>query len=150
MNLRSYLDQSGVQYQWLHHDMAYTAQELAQREHTSGRKVIKPVVVEADGQHLLCALPAAYQVDLERLREELHATAAKLADEQTMQQLFKDCELGAEPPIGGMFGLPTLMDESVEAQDEVTFQAGTHQDAVRMSVEDYMRITNPRVANFRR
>ena len=150
MNLRSYLDQSGVQYQWLHHDMAYTAQELAQREHTSGRKVIKPVVVEADGQHLLCALPAAYQVDLERLREELHATAAKLADEQTMQQLFKDCELGAEPPIGGMFGLPTLVDESVEAQDEVTFQAGTHQDAVRMSVEDYMRITNPRVANFRR
>ena len=150
MNLRSYLDQSGVQYQWLHHDMAYTAQELAQREHTSGRKVIKPVVVEADGQHLLCALPAAYQVDLERLREELHATDAKLADEQTMQQLFKDCELGAEPPIGGMFGLPTLMDESVEAQDEVTFQAGTHQDAVRMSVEDYMRITNPRVANFRR
>jgi len=150
MDLRSYLDQSGVKYQWLHHDMAYTAQELAQREHTSGRKVIKPVLVEADGKHLLCALPAAYQVDLERVRQQVNASEAKLADEQTMQQVFKDCDIGAEPPIGGMFGLPTLLDESIEAQDEVTFQAGTHQDAVRMSVDDYMRVAHPQVASFRR
>ncbi len=150
MNLRTYLDQSGVRYQWLHHDMAYTAQELAQREHTSGRKVLKPVVVEADGKPMLCALPASFQIDLERLREQLHAKATQLADEQTMQRLFSDCELGAEPPIGGIFGLPTLLEESVKAEDEVTFQAGTHQDAVRMSVKDYLRITQPQVASFRR
>jgi len=148
MDLRSYLDQSSVRYQWLHHDMAYTSQELAQREHTSGRKVIKPVVVEADGQYVLCALPAANHIDLERLRLELHTKEARLADEPTMSRLFKDCEVGAEPPIVGIFGLPTMMDESLKTQGEVTFQAGTHQDAVRMRIEDYVRLAQPRVASF--
>lgn len=150
MKLRSYLDESGARYQWLHHDMAYTAQELAQREHVSGRKVVKPVVVEADGQFVLCALPANYHVDLDRLRQELQAKETKLADEPTMSKLFADCELGAEPPIGQLFGMPTLLDDSLIDQDEVTFQAGTHQDAIRMPFDEYKRITQPRIVHFTR
>ena len=148
MNLRSYLDDMGVNYAWLHHDPAYTAQTLAMAEHISGKKVIKPVVVKADGQFVLCALPASYFVDIDQLRDELHAREASLANERELEQLFADCELGAEPPIGNLFGLPTIMDDSLAAQDQVTFQAGTHRDGVTMSVADYMRIAQPRVAHF--
>lgn len=150
MTLRSYLDQQGVRYEWLHHDTAYTAQDLAQREHTSGKKVIKPVLVEADGRFVLCALPAAYRVDLDRIREELNAEDARLADEPVLANLCTECEIGAEPPIGELFGIPTMMDESLSRQDEVLFQAGTHQDAVKMPFSDYIRITRPTVARFSR
>jgi Ala-tRNA(Pro) deacylase len=149
MDLRSYLDGMGVRYEWLHHDSdAYTAQDLAMMEHVSGKRVVKPVVVEADGQFVLCALPASCYIDMERLREELHANTAKLADEDALRGLFPDSELGAEPPIGRMYGMETIVDESLSKQDEVVLQAGTHRDAVRMSFGDYMRVARPRVVRF--
>lgn len=150
LDLRSYLERMGVRYMWSQHDTAYTAQDLAQQEHISGERVVKPVLVKADGQFVLCALPAAYYIDMERLCEELRASNAQLADESQLENLFSDCELGAEPPIGRLFGLPTIIDDSLIDELEVTFQAGTHQDAVTMSAADYIKLTQPMIGHFAR
>ncbi|HEV2295503.1 MAG TPA: YbaK/EbsC family protein [Tepidisphaeraceae bacterium] len=150
MKLQSYLDEMGINYRTSKHEEAYTAQDLAAAEHIPGRKVIKPVVVRADGEFVMCALPASYKVDLSELRQQLQCEEVQLADENALQQIFRDCELGAEPPIGRLYGLPTLMDESLFADDRVTFQAGTHSEAVTMSLADYRRVAQPEVAYFGR
>jgi Ala-tRNA(Pro) deacylase len=150
MNVQNYLDQMGVHYRLSRHDTTYTAQDLAAAEHVPGRKVIKPVVVKADGQFVMCALPASHRVDLDTLRQQLQVRACELAAESDLERIFPECELGAEPPIGRMFGLPTFMDESLFADDRVTFQAGTHQDAVTMTLADYRRVAMPEVAYFGR
>lgn len=148
MNLPSFLDELGVNYRLSRHQTTYTAQDLAAVEHIPGRKVIKPVVVKADGHFVMCALPASHRIDLETLRDQLQANDVQLADENEMTELFTDCELGAEPPIGRLFGMPTLMDESLFADDRVTFQAGTHTDSVTMTLADYRRVAKPEVAYF--
>ena len=150
MNLQSYLDEMGVHYRASKHEDAFTAQDLAAAEHIPGRKVIKPVVVRADGEFVMCALPASYKIDLSELRHQLQCEEVQLADEEAMRQIFGDCELGAEPPIGRLYGIPTLMDESLFADDRVTFQAGTHSDAITMSLADYRRVAQPEVAYFGR
>jgi Ala-tRNA(Pro) deacylase len=150
MNVQSFLDEIDVHYRLLSHNAAYTAQDLAQTEHIPGRQVIKPVVVKADGRFVMCALPASYRVDLEELCRQLEADSVHLADESSLQQLFPDCELGAEPPIGRLYGLVTLMDESLTADDRVTFQAGTHRDAVTMTLAEYRRAAQPEMAHFAR
>jgi Ala-tRNA(Pro) deacylase len=150
MYLQSFLDQMGANYRLLRHQATYTAQDLAAIEHIPGRQVIKSVIVRADGQFVLCALPACYRVDLGELRQQLEAQDVELADEQSLRRLFPDCELGAEPPIGRMFGLSTLMDESLVADDRVTFQAGTHNDAVTMTLAEYRRVAQPEMAHFAR
>ncbi len=150
MTLQSFLDEMGAQYRLLHHQPAYTAQDLATVEHIPGRKVIKSVVVRADGQFILCALPACYRIDLDELRQQLQAGDIHIADEQSLNRLFPDCELGAEPPIGRMYGLSTLMDESLVTDDRVTFQAGTHSDAVTMTLAEYRRVAQPEMAHFAR
>jgi Ala-tRNA(Pro) deacylase len=147
-SLISYLDDQGVHYRVSRHPDTFTSQELAQVEHVSGNKVIKPVVVNADGQFVLCALPASYWVDINELREQLGVKSVELADEPTLQELFPDCELGAEPPIGRLWGLQTLMDESLLRDDVVTFQAGRHDSAVTMPLADNRRIAQPEVAHF--
>ena len=148
MNLQSYLDEHGVNYRLSHHEPAYTSQDLAAIEHMSGKKVIKPVVVRADGQWVMCALPASYRVDLGELRNQLRADEVSLADEKAMEHLFPGSELGAEPPIGKLFGMTTLMDESLTSADMVMFQAGTHTDSVTMSLAEYRRIANAEIAHF--
>ena len=150
MNLQSYLDEQGVHYRLSHHPPAFTSQDLAAAEHISGRKVIKPVVVRADGQWFMCALPASHRIDLQELREQLRADDVTLADEQILARLCPDCELGAEPPIGKLFGMPTLMDESLVQDDTVTFQAGTHTDSVTMPLAEYRHISGAEIAHFGR
>ena len=150
MNLPSFLDDQGVNYRLSHHADTYTSQDLAQCEHISGRHVVKPVLVKADGQFVLCALPASYKVDLMELRDQLRAKEVYLADESQLQQCFPDCQLGAAPPIGRIWGLPTLMDESLTCGDHVTFQAGTHDQAVTMTLAEYRRIAQPEMAHFAR
>lgn len=150
MDLKSFLDERGFRYQWSMHPDAYSAQALAAREHVPGHQVVKPVLVSADGEFVLCALPASHKIDLEELRRELGATEMRLANEEDLSQVCADCELGAEPPIGWIFGLPTLIDESLFDDRRVTFQAGTHRDAVTMSFLDYYRLAQPVVGHFGR
>lgn len=150
MRLQNYLDQQGVNYRLSHHDPIYRSQDLAAVEHVPGRNVIKPVVVRADGQWVMCALPASYRVDLNELRDQLNADQVTLADEEALGRLFPGCELGAEPPIGKLFGMPTLMDESLTADDTVMFQAGTHTDAVTMTLAEYRRVADAEIAHFGR
>lgn len=150
MNLQSYLDDMGASYRVSRHPIAYTAQDLAAAEHVPGRQVIKPVVVKADGRFVMCALPASYRIDLDALRAQLQAHEVSLAEEVKLADLFPGCELGAEPPIGRLFGLPMLMDESITADDRVTFQAGTHSDAVTMSLAEFRRVAQPEIAYFGR
>jgi Ala-tRNA(Pro) deacylase len=150
MNLQSFLDGLGVSYRVSHHPTTYTAQMLAEIEHVPGRKVIKPVVVRADGEFVMCALPACYRIDLGELKDQLQASEVRIVGEPELTELFPDCEPGAAPPVGRLYGMTTLMDESLTADDRVTFQAGTHQDAVTMSLAEYRRAAQPEIAHFGR
>ncbi|HEY7120078.1 MAG TPA: YbaK/EbsC family protein [Tepidisphaeraceae bacterium] len=148
MDLQSYLDRFNVRYHVTEHPVAYTAQALAEAEHVSGYQVIKPVLIECDGQMILCAVPACGRVDLEALRDNLDADYVRLASEDALKEVFRGCEVGAEPPIGALFGLPTIADESLLGQRKVTFQAGNHHEAVTMSMDDYRRLAQPGIGRF--
>lgn len=150
MNLQTFLDEQGVAYRSSRHDTAFTASTLAQAEHVPGRRVIKPVIVNADGQFVMCALPASHKIDFEELKRQLEASYVSMVTEEKLAELFPDCEIGAEPPIGRLYGMTTLMDESLTADDRVMFQAGTHRDAVTMTLADYRRVAQPEIAYFGR
>ena len=148
MKLQDYLDDLGVAYRLSTHGSAYTSQDLAAREHVPGQQVVKPVVVMIDSRPYLCALPATHRIDLQRLREQFNASEVSLADEQKLNEIFPDCELGAEPPIGKLYGIPTVMDLALAQDDQVTFQAGNHTTAITMSMRDFRRIAEPEIASF--
>jgi Ala-tRNA(Pro) deacylase len=148
MDLKAHLDQVGCRYSWSRHGDAFTARGLAQREHVAPDHVIKPVLINVDGEFVLCALPASHRIDMQLLRMELGAEETRLANEEELKTLCGDCEVGAEPPIGWLFGLPTFMDESLFDDGQVTFQAGTHREAVTMSFMDYYRLAKPCVGHF--
>ena len=149
MEVVEYLQNSGVRYQMSEHLPVYSAQGLAAAEHESGKFVAKPVIVKADGRFLMCVLQANGRIDLEKLRSQLDANSVALADEQDFEGLFPGCELGAEPPFGNLFNLPTMMDRTLEKDDHILFQAGTHAKAARLNMADYHNLVHPRVLDLR-
>jgi Ala-tRNA(Pro) deacylase len=148
MKVTEFLEQKGVHYELREHRPSFTSQEMAAEEHEPGRFVAKPVIVKADGKFYMCVLAAPYKVDLEMLKQQLGAKQTALAGEKEMAKIFGDCALGAEPPFGNLYDLPTLMDKSLEDDDHLVFQGGTHEKAVRMSMADYRKLVKPRLLSF--
>lgn len=148
MNVVDYLTEHGIKFEVTEHRPAYTAAELASSEHVLRLQVAKPVIVKADRIYYMCVLPACFMIDLDALRRDLDAEKVVLATEEEMSELFEDCQLGAEPPVGNLYGLPTLMDRTLESDKYIVFQAGTHAKAVRMLMGDYKNLTKPYVIDF--
>ena len=148
MQVTEFLDKSGVQYEVTKHEPAFTAQQMAAIEHEPGKFVAKPVIVKADGKYVMCVLSASHKIDLRALKEQLKAKSIELAEENQMGELFGDCELGAEPPFGNLYDMPTIMDKALEDDDHITFQAGSHEKAIRMSMDDYRKLVEPQVLEF--
>ena len=146
--VKDFLDKNGVKYEQYKHRQAFTAQGVAQEQHVSGKLVAKVVVVKAGGQHALAVLPAHCKVDLQKIREVTGGTDATLASEDELARLFPDCELGAMPPFGNLYNLCTYVDVSLERDEEIFFQAGTHVDTIKMKYADFSRLVQPKVADF--
>ncbi|MBI3662050.1 MAG: YbaK/EbsC family protein [Acidobacteria bacterium] len=145
--LKTYLDENKVHYTLMSHSPAYTAQAAAATLHVPGKELAKTVVVTTGDQTALAVLPASFHVNLKKFGELL-GKPARLASEQEFINLFPDCELGAMPPFGQLYKLTVFADRSLEADEEIVFNAGTHRDAIRMNYADFKRLAAPRVADF--
>lgn len=143
--LLSFLDERQVSYELIHHRLDYTAQETAADTHTPGRDFAKTVMLDMPGGHAMVVLPALYKVDLERVRQGLGTRQVRLSDEETMRALCPDCDVGAEPPFGNLYDIPVYVDPSLTSDEYITFNAGTHEDAVRMRYGDYERLVAPTI-----
>lgn len=149
MSVLEYLDEQGCAFKVTEHKPVFTAGQLATVEHVTPRKVAKPVVVRADNKHFyLCVLPADRKVSLYALEQYLNAQTVRLATEDEMQAIFADADLGAEPPIGLLYNMTTLMDRSLARDKEIVFQAGSHERAVWMTMAEYKRLAKPTILKF--
>jgi Ala-tRNA(Pro) deacylase len=142
--LRDLLDAGGVNYTVLTHPPAVTSGDGAD---TPRHHVANVVVVQHAGKLALAVLSANSRVDLERLGAALRGEVV-LASEGECRMAFPDCEPGAMPPFGALYGIRTWVDESLTRDRQIAFHAGTHADTFRMSFEDYQRLAAPIVLWF--
>jgi Ala-tRNA(Pro) deacylase len=148
IRFQRYLDDRRIPYQMLPHAEAFTAPETAAALHVPGKEVTKTVIVKAGGRYLMMVLPAHERVDLAKVARLLNVNTVRLATESEMQRLFPDCEVGAEPPFGNLYGVEEYVDHSVLEDREVICPAGTHHEAIRMRMNEFMQLTHPTIADF--
>lgn len=145
--LRELLKVRGAAFEELAHPPALTARRTARSPRPAGRELARVVVVRHGGALSFAVLPAHARIDLERLGAALRDEVS-LADEPEIAAAFPDCEPGALPPFGVLYGLKTYLDESLTHDRHIVFNAGTHAEAIRMAFEDYRRVAAPVVLWF--
>lgn len=148
--LKEYLDREHVYYNVLPHREAYRAAVLAEVLQTPVKEMAKVVILKVDDRFVMTVLPAGLHVDLHRLRDVLMTNHVRLATEQEFKGLFPDCELGAMPPFGPLYGLPVYVDRSLTEDEYIVFEAGTHSEAIRMRYWDFATLVFPVVEEFHR
>ena len=144
--LKQFLDGFGVKYEVLPHAPTYTAQETAQATHVSGVELAKTVIVRIDGKTVMAVVPATHHVDLDLLRRTASAMEVDLVPEHEFEQLFAECEPGAMPPFGNLYGMDVYVAKALSEDKEIVFNAGSHTEAIRISYADYDRLVSPKVA----
>lgn len=146
--LKDYLDREKVPYKVLTHEETFTASKLAQALHVPGKEVAKVVALKVGERFVMAVLPANWKVDLKQLISLFQTPHARLATEEEVGGLFPDCELGAVPPFGNLYGLEVYVDRVLTEDEEIVFQAGTHHEAVQLRYQDFANLVHPQVAEF--
>lgn len=146
--LKNYLKAQKVSYKGVSHPKRFTAQEIAQAEHAPGREVAKAVIVKAKGRDWMVVTPADSMIDLLKLSAVLETDDIRVEEEREFAPLFPECELGAMPPIGKLYGMNTFVDESFLKNREIFFNGGDHKESIVMPVSEYIRIAEAEIADF--
>jgi Ala-tRNA(Pro) deacylase len=146
--LKAYLDENRVRYITIQHSVAFTSQEVAAKMHIHGWELAKTTILKADGKFVMAVLPAPCKVNLDRLRRETGAKSVVVAAEEEFRSLFPECELGAMPPFGNLYGVPVYVEEQLAEDESIVFNAGTHTEALRMDYKDFARLVKPKVMSF--
>ena len=146
--LKAFLDSRGIRYVAINHSRAFTAAEVAESVHVKGRDFAKTVIVKIDGALAMIVLPANRRIVLHDLREWLANPHLRLATESEFRGAFPDCEVGAMPPFGNLYGMPVYVAASLVDEPEIAFNAGTHSEVIKLAYEDFEQLVQPLVIDF--
>jgi Ala-tRNA(Pro) deacylase len=141
--LKEFLDENDVKFVSLSHSQAFTAQEIAAAAHVPGKELAKVVMVKLDGELAMAVLSAPDQVSVSRLQEMTGAKDVAIASEEDFADLFPGCELGAMPPFGNLWDLDVFVDQRLREDEEITFNAGSHTELLKLSYTDFERLVSP-------
>jgi len=147
-DLLHYLDSNKVDYQVVEHEPAFSAHEVAVATHIPESEIAKAVLLHIDDHFWMAVLRADQRINQQLIKRAFGAKHVRLSHEEDLALKFPDCQLGAMPPFGNLYGLPVLVEESLAEDEDILFNACTHTKAVRMKFKDFRRLVKPVIAGF--
>ena len=143
--LKEFLDSQHVQYVSVQHSTAFTAPEIAHRAHIKGDQLAKTVIISMDGDLAMVVMSACHRIRWDRFCQAMGTDFVTLAVEEEFASRFPDCEIGAMPPFGNLFGMPVFIHDFLSRQPEIAFSAGSHSEIIKMNYQDYDDLVKPMV-----
>jgi Ala-tRNA(Pro) deacylase len=147
MQVVEFLAKQQVAFEPVLHPPAYTANKLAKYLRISGRQVAKAILLYTSDGFTLAILPATHRINFNLLNEALDGPV-RLASAQEITWIFRDCEWGVVSPFGMLYGLRTLLEDSISSDATMVFETQLRAEAIRLKCGDYERLECPRRLRF--
>jgi Ala-tRNA(Pro) deacylase len=141
--LTEFLDSKHAKYVTIKHSPAFTAQEIAASARIPGKQLAKTVVMKMDGELAMVVLPASSHVRVQALKEALGSREIEVAEEREFKDEFPDCEIGAMPPFGNLYGMKVFVSQELREDEEIAFNAGSHTELIRLRYADFEALVKP-------
>ena len=146
--LKAFLDKNNVKYVIIQHSIAYTASEIAALAHVPGKELAKTVIITIKGKLAMAVLPASFKINFEGLKKALKEKDIRMASESEFADQFADCEVGAMPPFGNLYDMDVFVAKSLAEDKEITFNACSHRELIRLAYKDFEKLVKPKVFKF--
>jgi Ala-tRNA(Pro) deacylase len=154
LQIKKILDDSKVEYNHITHEHVHHSSDAAKIRGTNLEDAAKAIVLKAQDKNGLvifiqAVLPANQRIDLKKLKIILQSKNVALA---SPDEVFEKtgCTIGSVPPFGKLFNIKIYVDESLLKKDLIVFSAGTHNDSIQLKAEDYYKILEPIVSEFKK
>ncbi len=142
------LDEHDIAYEVHEHPYAIDASRLAESEDVTGWDVAKPVLLAIGDELAMAVVAAPVHVDLDRASDVLGHATVRLATEEEFASRFPDCDPGAEPPFGSLYGVPVFLDETLRARERMVCRDGSHTSTITLATSDYVRVVRPEIVDI--
>ncbi|UKJ07029.1 aminoacyl-tRNA deacylase [Solitalea lacus] len=146
--LEDYLNSQQIQFTVIDHMATATAQRTAAAAHIPGNEMAKTVMVKIDDKMMMAVLPSHNRIDLGKLKELTGARMISLANEGEFRTYFPDCETGAMPPFGNLYGMDVYCEEQLSRDRQIAFNAGSHKELIQMPFKSFENLVHPRITHF--
>ncbi len=146
--LEEFLASRHATYEPVTHPAAVTAQEQAAVMHVPGRSLAKVLIVKERDGLVMAIVPAATEVDLDRVKGLIGHGDVRLASVEEIRAVVPDCPPGSIPPFGALYGLRAFIDRSLLGVPEVTMPAGDPASAIRMRWSEFERLVDAHPGDF--
>jgi len=146
--LKEYLEDNHIQYRFIPHSLTYTARETASCAHVPEKDFAKTVMVKIDSELAMVVIPASQKVNLDQLKKVTGASNTEIARETEFKDIFPDCEVGAMPPFGNLYGIPVFISARLKEDEEIVFNAGSHTELVGIPYQAYEGLVSPQAIAY--
>jgi len=137
--IKNYLNESGIEYDLVPHDPAYTASKIARTAHVSGDELAKGVLLNTDHGYMMAVVPASCKVDLSSLSHQMKERLG-LASEDEIDMIFDDCDPGATPPCASAYALRVIVDTSLDDKEDLYMESGDHEHLIHVKKEAFAKL----------
>jgi Ala-tRNA(Pro) deacylase len=114
--------------------------------HVPGKEMAKAVALRSGEKVLLAILPASYHVNFDKL-SAIVGDRVQLLEPEKCNETFPDCEAGAIPPFGELYGVPVYLDGALAEDVEIVLGTGTLSENLRMDNGDFIRLVKPKICS---
>lgn len=139
--IEAHLSRVGVNYDLIQHPESHTSLASARLANVPASQMAKAVITHDGDNYRLCVIPATHQLVPELLDQHMgKGSHYRLVNENELKSLFDDCEEGAIPALGQVYGLPVVWDKSLEALPSIYFESGDHHNLVHVNHGSFMQL----------
>lgn len=162
LQIKKILDDAKLKYKHLFHEHVHTSTDAAKIRGTNIEDAAKAIILKVEYKlenknvdiirkfdFIQAVIPANQRIDLKKLKILLNSKNVALASPDEVLEKT-GCTIGSVPPFGKLFNIKMFLDESILKKDLIVFSAGTHNDSIQMSAQDYCNILEPVVAEFKK
>lgn len=121
-----FLEKAKVKYEPVKHKKVYTAYDKAATLRVPLKIVGKTLVVKLDRNPALFLIPANKNLDKKKLK-------AKFVSEGVIKNKLKGVKVGAIPPFGSLWKLPTFIDRGLLKNPKIIVNAGDYNWSLKIN-----------------
>jgi Ala-tRNA(Pro) deacylase len=136
-----------VSYELLPHRHTETALAEAQALAVEPGQIGKTLILKTPNGYARAVLRAVDRLDVQKAGRALGTPDVELAGELELVGAYPEFELGAVPPVGGPYDR-VLVDRRVFDSPVVVFEAGTHDESIRLRTGELLSIAEAEVADL--
>jgi Ala-tRNA(Pro) deacylase len=138
-SIETHLGRSGIDFNLVPHPHSSNSLQAARLAHIPPKQVAKAVMTHDGDFYRLCLIPSTNRLVLSWLNDHMHGHY-HLVMEQELASLFADCDVGAVPALGQVYGFPVIWDSAFSTMDEIFFESGDHETFIKVGKGAFMQL----------